>query len=263
MVEVRDAATVIVVRDGDDGRMQVCMLGRNVESEFTRGAYVFPGGAVDDDDRHADLEPICEGRADPVASALLGVEHGGLAFWVAGIRECFEEAGLLLAYAEDGKLLRLEDHDDVETFAAHRRAVDAGERRLVEVCAEEGLRLAVDGMHYFSHWITPEGQPRRYDTRFFIARAPDAQEALHDEVETIASVWITPAEALARFEAGTLELMPPTMVTLRQIGRFERADELLAAAAQTTDVPTIQPRVVKDQGGIRILLPGDEGFDDA
>jgi len=263
VVAVRDAATVIVVRDGDDGAMQVCMLGRNLESEFTRGAYVFPGGAVDEEDRHADLEPICEGRSDPEASALLGIESGGLAFWVAAVRECFEEAGLLLAYGEDGKLVRLEEHDDVETFAAHRRAVDSGERRLAEVCAEEGLRLAVDAIHYFSHWITPEGQPRRYDTRFFVARAPEAQEALHDEVETIASAWITPADALARFEAGDLELMPPTMVTLRQIGRFERADDLLAAAAATTDIPVMEPRVVKDQGGIRILLPGDPGFEDA
>ena len=261
-VAVKDAATVVVVRD-DAAGMQVFMLRRNVESEFVKGAYVFPGGAVDDADRHADLEPICEGRTDAEASALLGIDEGGLAFWVAAIRECFEEAGLLLAYDENGKVLRLEDDEIVEAFAAHRRAVDSGERRLTEVCAEEGLRLAVDSMHYFSHWITPEGQPRRYDTRFFVARAPEAQEALHDEVETIASVWITPAEALARFEAGELDLMPPTMVTLRQIGRFERAGDLLAAAAVNTDIPAIQPRVVKDSGGVRILLPGDDGFEEA
>ena len=262
-VAVRDAATVIVVRDGDDGGLETFMLRRNVESEFVKGAYVFPGGAVDEADRHEDLEPICEGKTDAEASALLGIDSGGLAYWVAAIRECFEEAGLLLAYGGDGKLLRLEDPDVVDSFAAHRRAVDSGERRLVEVCAEEGLRLAVDSMHYFSHWITPEGQPRRYDTRFFVARAPEAQEALHDEVETIASVWITPADALARYQAGELDLMPPTMITLQQIGRFDRADDLLAAAAANTDIPLMEPRFVRDQGGVRILLPGDPGYDDA
>jgi 8-oxo-dGTP pyrophosphatase MutT (NUDIX family) len=239
------------------------MLRRNVRSEFTRGAYVFPGGAVDDADRHTDLEPICEGRTDAEASALLGIERGGLAFWVAAVRECFEEAGLLLAYGNDGKLLRLDDEEAVEAFAAHRRAVDSGERRLVEVCAEEGLRLAVDGMHYFSHWITPEGQPRRYDTRFFVTRAPEAQEALHDEVETIASVWITPAEAVARSERRELDLMPPTLVSLRQIGRFERTDDLLAAAAAARDITVTEPRFVNDEGGLRVLLPGDPGYEEA
>jgi 8-oxo-dGTP pyrophosphatase MutT (NUDIX family) len=260
VVTVQDAATVIVVRDGERG-MEVFMLRRNPASEFVQGAYVFPGGAVDEADRHADLEPICEGRSDADASALLGVESGGLAYWVAAIRECFEEAGLLLAYGEDGKLVRLEDDDIVETFGAHRRAVDGGERRLAEVCAEEGLRLAVDAIHYFSHWITPEGAPRRYDTRFFVAPAPEAQEGFHDEVETIASEWVRPADALARFAAGELALMPPTQVTLEQIGRFDSADDLLAAAAARTDVPVVQPRIVQDQGGMRILLPGDPGFE--
>ena len=229
-VRVRDAATVMLVRDGD---------------------------------RHADLEAVCEGRTDDEASRLLGVDRGGLAYWVAGIRECFEEAGVLLAHVAGGGIVRLGDPDVAERFGVHRRAVDRGERRLIDVCADEGLRLAVGEMHYFSHWITPVGAPRRYDTRFFVARAPDDQEPLHDAGETVAHCWIRPGDALERGEAGELDLMPPTVRNLEAIDRFDRADDLLGAAAATTDVPTVQPRVVDDGGGWRIVLPGDRGFGDA
>lgn len=262
-VQVRDAATVMLVRDGDGG-LEVFMVRRNLRSDFVGGAYVFPGGAVDPADRHADLEAVCAGRSDAEASAALGIRSGGLAFWVAAIRECFEEAGVLLAYDRDGAVVRLDDPAAEARFAAHRADVDAGRRRLVEVCAEESLRLAVDSLHYFSHWITPLGAPRRYDTRFFVAAAPEAQVPLHDDGETVASTWIGPAEALRRHEDGDFDLILPTIRNLAALVRFPSAGDLLAAAASTTDVPTIQPRVVVEEGGgVRILLPGDAGYADA
>ena len=259
-VPVRDAATVMLVRDGDAG-MEVFMLRRRLASDFVRGAYVFPGGAVDEADRHSDLESICEGRTDAEASALLGVDAGGLAFWVAAVRECFEEAGVLLAYGEDGEVVRLDDPGVADTFAAHRRAVDHGERRLVDVCAEEGLRLAVDGIHYFSHWITPEGAPRRYDTRFFVARAPAWQEALHDDRETIANCWIRPADALARHHEGEFDLMPPTSSSLETIGRFDRAGDLLAAVATTASAGAapVGASLARQGGRAMVVIPGDSG----
>jgi 8-oxo-dGTP pyrophosphatase MutT (NUDIX family) len=264
-VEVRDAATVMLVRDGTDGRLEVFMLRRNLNSDFVGGAYVFPGGAVDDADRHADLEAICEGRSDAEASALLGLDppEGGLAYWVAAIRESFEEAGVLLAYDRDGTIVDLRDPDEEERFSIHRKAVDTGERRLIEVCAEEGLRLAVDGMHYWSHWITPVGPPRRYDTRFFIAAAPIGQSPLHDDRETIANEWINPAVALERHRTGEFDMIFPTIKNLEALSRFETAAEALAAAAAIEKVPAILPRVVQDGDGMRILLPGDPGYDEA
>ncbi len=273
-VPVRDAATVMLVRDApvrdrgpdDPGGLEVFMLRRNLRSDFVGGAYVFPGGGVDDHDRVADLEAVCEGRRDADASAQLGVEAGGLAFWVAAIRESFEEAGVLLAYDGAGQghdgLIRLDDPATIERFAQHRRAVDHGERRLVEVCRQEGLRLAVDAMYYFSHWITPEGPTRRYDTRFFVARAPDAQVPLHDDREVIANLWVRPAEALAANRAGEFEMIFPTIRTLIALERFDRADDLMAAAAAIGEVPAILPRIVEDEGGVRIVLPGDPGYDD-
>jgi 8-oxo-dGTP pyrophosphatase MutT (NUDIX family) len=262
-VQVRDAATVMLVRDGADGRLEVFMLRRNLNSDFVGGAYVFPGGAVDPADRHADLEPICEGRTDSDASTALALEPptGGLAYWVAAVRESFEEAGVLLAYDADGAIVDFRDAAVAERFDRHRASVDRGERRLVEVCAEEGLRLAVDGMHYFAHWITPVGPPRRYDTRFFVAAAPVGQTPLHDDRETIANCWIAPAEALARHRAGEFDLILPTIRNLEAIARFDTAADVLAAASALDVVPAVLPRVVDDGDGIRILLPGDPGYD--
>ena len=256
-VPLRDAATVLLLRDGPQG-LEVFMLRRNLDSDFVGGAYVFPGGAVDPDDRAADLEAICEGRSDGAASARLGVERGGLAYWVAAVREAFEEAGVLLAYGPDGGIVHLDHPEHVERWAAHRRAVDAGECRLVEVCAQEGLRLAVDGMHYFGHWITPEGSPRRYDTRFFVAAEPPGQTPLHDDHEVIANTWIRPADALARSAAGELTMLPPTVASLRAVARFATAAEALDAARQISAVPAVLPRVIAVDGGMRIALPGDD-----
>jgi 8-oxo-dGTP pyrophosphatase MutT (NUDIX family) len=264
-VRIRDAATVMLVRDGADGHspLEVFMLRRNLNSDFVGGAYVFPGGAVDEADRHADLEAICEGRSDDQASQMLGIDSGGLAYWVAAIRECFEEAGVLLAYTDDGEVVSHVDPDTERRFIDHRRAVDTGEARLIEICEKENLRLAVDQIHYFSHWITPEGPPRRYDTRFFVTAAPPEQVPLHDDRETIANIWVRPQDALDRHEKGELDIIFPTIKNLEAIGRFERSADLLAAAAAIENVPTILPRIVADGHGMRILLPGDPGYDEA
>ena len=261
-VALRDAATVMLVRDGDDG-LEVFMLRRNLNSDFVGGAYVFPGGAVDDADRHADLEAVCQGRSDDQASNMLGVDRGGLAFWVAAIRECFEEAGVLLAQDETGKVVSFADPPVADRFIVHRKAVDAGETRLVDLCRMEHLQLVADRIHYFSHWITQVGAPRRYDTRFFVTAAPPEQVPLHDDRETIANVWIRPADALRKHEAGELDLIFPTIKSLSAISRFAASSDLLAAAAAIEEVPTVLPRITSDEHGVRILLPGDPGYDDA
>ena len=264
-VPIRDAATVMLVRDGADGRspMEVFMLRRNLNSDFVGGAYVFPGGAVDEADRHADLEAVCTGRSDDQASVLLGIDRGGLAYWVAAIRECFEEAGVLLATRDDGEIISLADSDIADRFTAHRKAVDSGETRLIEVCERESLRLAVDRIHYFSHWITPVGPVRRYDTRFFVAAAPPDQVPLHDDRETIANTWIRPSDALEGHKRGEFDIIFPTIKNLKAIARFERSADLLASAGAVAEVPTILPRMKETTRGVRILLPGDPGYDEA
>lgn len=269
IVPLRDAATVMLVRDAldPDGApaIEVCMLKRNLASEFVAGAYVFPGGSVDDADRGPESEEICRGRSDAEASAVLGIESGGLAFWVAALRECFEEAGVLVARHGDGAgaLLDTTDPETAGRFAAYRDGVNAGEVRLADICRQEDLVLAADTVFYVSHWITPELAPKRYDTRFFVTAAPQGQIAHHDEGETIATIWVRPAEALALFEAGDIELLPPTIANLNAIAPFSTSQDVLAWAAAVTEVPTILPVVVIEDGEFLVLRPGDDGYEEA
>lgn len=247
-VEVRDAATVMLVRDASRGP-EVFLLQRNPSNVFVGGAYVFPGGAVDPEDRDTGLEAFCAGLTDRDASAALGLEGGGLAFWVAAIRECFEECGILLAYDRDGRPLRFDDPPVAERFAEHRARVDQGDRLLADVCGAEGLTLATDRLGFVSRWITPEGPPRRYDTRFFVAPAPSGQVGTHDGREAVADVWMRPADAIARAAAGEIPLIEPTLANLDTIARFGTTDEVLAGAP--------------DPSPIRIPLPGESGIEGA
>jgi 8-oxo-dGTP pyrophosphatase MutT (NUDIX family) len=256
---VRDAS-----RPDGASALEVLMVRRNLRSDFVGGAYVFPGGAVDPLDGGAEAEALCAGRSDAEASALLGQPAGGLAYWVAVVRETFEEAGLLLAERPEGPGLLAGDPEEEARFAAARREVNDGSRRFLDLCRDEGLRLAVGDVHYFAHWITPRGAPRRYDTRFFVAAAPPGQIAAHDAGETIADVWITPEDALARHRSGEIEIIFPTIRNLQVISRFSTSGALLAAAARASSaVPAIEPRVVADGNGMRIVLPGDPGYEEA
>jgi 8-oxo-dGTP pyrophosphatase MutT (NUDIX family) len=245
------------------------MLRRNLNSDFVGGAYVFPGGSVDPLDRGPDAEALCRGRSDADASAVLGIESGGLAFWVAALRECFEEAGVLVAQPRRGSrserdvLLDTSDPDVATRFADYRDALNAGTMGLLEVCRREGLVLAADTVHYVSHWITPDLAPRRYDTRFFLTVAPSGQIARHDEGETIATLWIRPSAALALHADGGMELMPPTIANLASIEPFRSTEEVVAWARGITDVPTVLPVVVIEGGQLLILRPGDEGYEQA
>ena len=254
MVTPREAATVMLVRDAPG--LEVFMLRRTLAAEFMGGAYVFPGGAVDAEDRAPELLGRCHGRDDSTASTQLGLHAGGLGFWVAAIREAFEEAGVLLARSgATGLPVDLGDSSAAARLETARRAVGFGERPFVEVIEDEDLLLDAGVLHLFSHWITPAGAPRRYDTWFFVAAAPEGHAYLHDDSETVASVWIRPADALARAERGELEIIFPTMRNLEQLARFATARDLLDA------VTASEPRVVADAGGARILLPGDPGYE--
>ena len=243
------------------------MLKRNLASEFVAGAYVFPGGSVDPGDRGEAAEELCRGLDDVTASALLGVDSGGLAFWVAALRECFEEAGVLLAQPRDAAagsaVLDTSDPAVGARFEAHREDINEGRTGLLAVCRQEGLVLAADTVHYVSHWITPELAPRRYDTRFFVTTAPPGQVAHHDEGETIATIWVRPNDALARFEAGEIELLPPTIDCLEKLGVHSSTGEVMAWAREVTDIPTILPIVLIEDGRLLVLRPGDDGYEEA
>ena len=229
-VPTRDGATVMLVRDGDHHQpLEVFMMQRHPRTAFG-SVHVFPGGVVDRADGAPDLDRCCPGLTDADASRWLGVPSGGRAFWVAAVREAFEEAGVLLARTAEGQPLRV-DHDATlaDRFEAHRRALHAGQRSLTDVLDQEDLVLALDEVRYFSHWITPEGAPKRFDTRFFLARAPDGQAYTHDDAELIGSAWVRPLDALERCRAGGFPMIEPTIHSLEAIGRFPTSDALLQA----------------------------------
>lgn len=253
MVTPREAATVMLVRDDPD--LQVFMLRRNLNADWVGGAYVFPGGAVDPGDRDAAIARRCPDRDDAGASAHLGLSRGGLGFWVAGVRETFEEAGVLLARtAATGALVDPAD----PRLGTERAALNAGSLTFGDFVESEDLALDVGAMEVFSHWITPEGMHRRYDTWFFVAAAPEGHAYLHDDGETVASIWTRPVDALAASDRGELELIFPTRKNLEALARFRSAADLLDAVRRATDVPpATQPRIVHDAGGTRIALPGD------
>jgi 8-oxo-dGTP pyrophosphatase MutT (NUDIX family) len=261
-VPLSPAATVMLVRDSPGG-LEVFMLRRALGASFAGGVYVFPGGRVDAGDHASELEATCDDLDDRTASARLGLDHGGLAYWVAAIRECFEEAGVLLARPADGvAAIRFDDPATERRFEAARRAVHRGDRSLVDVCAAEGLMLLTGLVQYVSHWITPIGEPKRFDTRFFLALAPAAQEPLHDDAETIASLWVTPRDALAQGAAGELQLFPPTVRNLEFLAEHTSAAAALAAGAAIESPPAIMPRLRLGDDGrfLGVVLPDEADY---
>ncbi len=263
-VPIRSAATVMLLRDAAGG-LEVFMLQRTLNASFARGQYVFPGGRVDDADHAADFEPVCDGLDDGTASAMLGVERGGLAWLVAAIRECFEEAGVLLARRRDaGEAIRFDDADTIARFTEARHAVHAGERSLVDLCASDDLLLLTDRLHYIAHWLTPLGERRRFDTRFLVAEAPPSQEPLHDDIETIASRWVRPADALAMWAEHEIQMFPPTVACLRFLESFPTVADAVAASRHVGVPERITPRVQwdADERITAVLMPGDDGYDE-
>lgn len=253
----RPAATVTLVRDGLAG-IEVLMVERSAQSVFVPSNYVFPGGALDAGDSEA--EDLCAGMSDARASHLLGIAAGGLAYWVAAIRETFEEVGLLLAYDKAGKLVELVEPEAISHFGAQRHDLEHRRTTFNAFARAERLTLAADRMAYFSHWITPEGEPRRYDTRFFVAEAPPAQEPLHDNRETVSHLWVVPAAAIERHDAGEFKMRFPTICTLKLFAGYDSAANLVAALRRPREIRAILPRIRADG---RRLLPGDSGYEEA
>jgi 8-oxo-dGTP pyrophosphatase MutT (NUDIX family) len=255
-VPIRPAATVMMVRDAPatNPGVEVFMLRRTAKAAFGAGMYVFPGGRVDDADHADEIAPFCEGLDDAAASAQLGVEHGGLAYWVASIRECFEEAGVLLAERRDGAALDIADDD--------RHAVHDGTLSMVELCKRYDLVLDLSTTQYVDHWITPMGEKRRFDTRFFVTEAPAGQEGFHDDKETTDSLWVRPADALEMHAAGELTMMPPTIANLQRLAASATAADAVAAGEALTDVACILPKIRFENGKFAgVVLPTDPDYD--
>ena len=264
VVTPRPASTVVLARPAAAG-FQIFLVRRHDNVAFMAGAHVFPGGRVDDADYVADAERWCDGVDAAVSRMPSRPPAEAIALHVAAVRELFEESGVLLARADR---FASGDADDMPAvrLAEWRRDLIARGVTMVALAARERLRLTLDALTLFAHWVTPESEARRFDTCFFLAVAPAGQEAIHDEHEADAGTWIYPAEAIERCRAGAIALPPPTWTTLRALSQFQRLEDA-AAWAREQSAPRIQPRVVEREDGGRIIaLPGDplyppvEGF---
>jgi glyoxylase-like metal-dependent hydrolase (beta-lactamase superfamily II)/8-oxo-dGTP pyrophosphatase MutT (NUDIX family) len=227
-LQPRPAATLLLLRDGNLGP-EAFLLQRTRSAAFLAGAHVFPGGALDKADRDPRVLRRVSGLSDAEASARLGVASGGLGYWVAALRECFEEAGILLAEGEDGLPI---DGARAAALAPYRGLLHAGKVSFHAFLDKERLTLRAGELTYFGHWITAPGRARRFDTRFFLAAAPADQVGTHDGTELIDSVWLRPQDAIDLEARGDLQLVFATKNTLADLVRFARVRDALERARE-------------------------------
>jgi 8-oxo-dGTP pyrophosphatase MutT (NUDIX family) len=252
------AATLVLLRDRSTGPFEVLLIRRHGAAKFAAGDFVFPGGKIEADDNPDDAAAWCRGLTAADPARILGLTadpRAALGYWIGAIRETFEEVGVLLAYGADGLPARVDD----ARFASYRRACQADNRAFWEMIRVEGLTLATDGLVYFAHWITPEVNPWRFDTRFFAAEMPAAQEAAADEREITEVRWLPVREAFDANARGELPLRPPTM---KNLALFDGAKTAAEALARLHDrrVQTIMPRVIGEGATRKVLMPGDPGY---
>ncbi|MEP1214376.1 MAG: MBL fold metallo-hydrolase [Marinobacter sp.] len=255
-MNIRPAATLVLTKDTPEG-LQILLLQRTWEAVFMPGFFVFPGGSVDDQDIRGRQHAV--GRGDSEISQTMSLDEGGGDYMLAAVRECFEEAGILVALDQNDRELATEHpvHSD-------RMALFKGEMTLSEVCQRHKLTIPLDRLAYLGHWITPPGPPRRFDTRFFVAVAPENQLASHDGTETIDHVWLSPAQALEDHRCGRRLLGLPTIRTLRILSDFDTTGALMRYAHANPPEPyPSKPWPAVKKGKPVTLEPGAPAYDEA
>jgi 8-oxo-dGTP pyrophosphatase MutT (NUDIX family) len=248
IASARPSSTVVVVRAGVS-EPEIFMVQRHEASSFG-AAYAFPGGVVEDDDTA--VHEFCMGVSAQKANSRLGVKENGLDLYCAAIRELFEESGVLLGSSEDLD----------EDLGAIRDALNAGSERWADFVTRNKLELHCDQLHYFSHWITPVSQAKRYSTRFFLARLPEGQVAEHCGGELTDSRWITAHDMLEAGRAGVVKLHFPTVKTLESIARHKSLEALLDWASSCVEwgVTSMLPAIVVRDGKPEVVLPGEKHY---
>ena len=253
--EPRHAATVVLLRDGVDG-VEAYLLRRVAGMAFGAGMHVFPGGSVDPDDAREDI-----GWAGPPptdwATRLTADEPLARALVCAAVRETFEESGVLLAGRSPDDVIEDVSGDEWE---AERVALESRDHSLGELLTRRSLVLRADLLHAWSHYITPVIEPKRFDTRFFVAALPTGQRPRAVGGEADRRLWLNAAAAVERHHAGDLAMLPPTLITLQEVAEHATVSDVLASAAGREIRPVLPRLVVRDEQ-VLLLRPGDEGYD--
>jgi 8-oxo-dGTP pyrophosphatase MutT (NUDIX family) len=248
----RNAATVMLLRPGRPDGVEVLMLRRTAAMKFAPGAYVFPGGSVDEADFSAEIGWHGPSPADFGSWLGCSAELAG-ALVCAAVRETFEESGVLLAGTPDGAVASTAD----PSWEADRMALTAGTLTLPGLLARRGLAVRADLLVPWTRWITPEAEPRRFDTWFFAAALPGGQEATGHLAEADKAAWLRPAEAIAAARAGTISLLPPTATTLNE---FTKCGDLADILGRRRTVAPVEPRMVVEDGEAWLLIPDEVAY---
>ena len=249
----RDSASVVMLRDSPDG-LQVLLLRRHADSAVLGGAYVFPGGKVDAADASADVLARLD-RAPAELQARLGeptlTAEQAAAFYVAAAREAAEESGVL--FLQVGAA-------EIATHSAATCERLRGGEPFAALLAEHGARLDTDALAPWSRWITPRRPSvmnKRFDTRFFLAAVPPAQEARHDDFEVTEARWLTPRAALQQYREHAIDMAPPQIVSLLHLLHYPDLASAMADARRRAP-PLIQPEPVETPETRVLCYPGDE-----
>ena len=255
-VTPRPAATIVLLRDGPDG-MEVLLMRRNRSAGFVPGAYVFPGGRVDGSDTAPPAMDILDGLTTRGAAErldLIDAEPPAIAYYLAALREAFEETGILVGFRSDGSAPPTAAEDP--TVDAIRNDVMEDRVTFAGAVSRMRCRIAGDAVEYLAHWITPTPEPRRYDTRFFAARVRDAATPIVDPREMTEALWSTPTRALDRVDDGSLPMIFPTIKTLEQLAPFANVGEALDVIRRGR-VRSITPTLVITPQGVGMRLDDD------
>jgi 8-oxo-dGTP pyrophosphatase MutT (NUDIX family) len=259
----KKATTVILLREKKPEGFEVFLLKRHEKSSFMGGNFVYPGGRVDRDDGSSEICSLCRGITPEEAHQVLGGSippDESFAHWIAGIRELFEEAGVLFAYDQSGNPFNLKNPAEKERFSHYRDLLQKGNLTICQLAQEENLLFALDQLHYYAHWITPEARSERFDTRFFLARHPVGQEASYDQKETTVGLWLTPRKALEGNLKGEVILSPPTLKTLEDLSWFKGIDDVFYSLTKN-EIRPILPILTKISGESFILFPWDPEYE--
>tara|TARA_Y100000992_G_scaffold37956_1_gene21300 strand:- start:161 stop:982 length:822 start_codon:yes stop_codon:yes gene_type:complete len=247
------AATVLLVRD-HDSKIEVFMIKRAMKTNFG-GAWVFPGGKVDSSDDIKNINKYSPSLNDEEASKRLDIKSGGLIYWIACIRECFEESGILLADNKQRKIsLGSLTGPELKTINQYKKKLLEGKDVFLELIDKFDLTLSTSEIAYISHWITPKIEKRRYSTRFFIARCPN-QLATHDGLEGVESRWLEPKVALDLYKSGEFPMIMPTIKNLEMIcGHVDTGELLLAMNNKAkSDIPCVEPILEIINGEFKLI----------
>ena len=263
----RDAATVMLLRPAGTGAgtgagVEVLMLRRVAAMKFAPGAYVFPGGSVDPADYDA---PVGWHGPDPAEfGARLGASpEMARALVCAAVRETFEEAGVLLAGAPDGGPVADPSDPSGPSWEADRAALVAGTLTLAELLSRRGLVVRADLLVPWARWITPEGEPRRFDARFFAAALPAGQRATGHAAESDHIAWLRPGDAIESARAGQISMLPPTATTLHDFavaGAVDGGDAVAGILGRRPVIEPVVPRLVLEDGQAWLYVPDEVGY---